>query len=61
MNTINNSLYSQMQNMAVEAIGNKNNAVPSVNKSSTSFGDLLTSALGSVADLYKDARKNNRF
>ena len=50
-----------MQNMAVEAIGNKNNAVPSVNKSSNSFGDLLTSALGSVTDLYKDARKNNRF
>ena len=57
MNTINNSLYSQMQNMAVEAIGNKNNVVPSVNQSSNSFGDLLTNALESVTDLHKDAGK----
>ncbi len=57
MNTINNSLYSQMQNMAVEAIGNKNNVVPSVNQSSNSFGDLLANALESVTDLHKDASK----
>mgnify|MGYP000007590229 FL=1 len=57
MNTINNSLYSQMQNMAVEAIGNKNNVVPSVNQSSNSFGDLLANALESVTDLHKDAGK----
>ena len=57
MNSINNSLYTQMQNMAVENIGNQKNLVPNVNQSNNSFGDLLTNALNTVNDLHKDGGK----
>jgi len=65
-----NSLYSQMQNMSLQAMGNKpasldadamginglgNNGVGKVNDSSSNFGSMLTDALKSVNDLQKDS------
>ena len=65
-----NSLYSQMQSMSLQAMGNKlptvntdqigvdgmpNNSVGKVNHSTSNFGDMLTSALQSVNELQSDA------
>jgi flagellar hook-basal body complex protein FliE len=65
-----NSLYSQMQSMSLQAMGNKppaidvdaigingvaSNSVGKINESSSNFGDMLTSALNSVNDLQKDS------
>jgi len=65
-----NSLYSQMQSMSLQAMGNKppaidvdaigingvaSNSVGKVNESTSNFGDMLTSALNSVNDLQKDS------
>ena len=58
MTTINNSLFTQMQNMSIEAIGSQKNSINNVNPSGKSFGDLLANALESVTDLQKIAGKN---
>ena len=63
-----NSLYSQMQNMSLQAMGNKlpsvnadavngiaGNSVGKINDSTSNFGDMLTDALKSVNDLQKDS------
>jgi flagellar hook-basal body complex protein FliE len=65
-----NSLYSQMQNMSLQAMGNKppsfdadamgvnglgNNSIGKINSSSSDFGSMLTDALKSVNDLQQDA------
>jgi flagellar hook-basal body complex protein FliE len=63
-----NSLYAQMQNMSMQAMGNKLPSVNSdaisgvgqgnvgqVNQSGSNFGDMLTSALKSVNELQSDA------
>jgi len=65
-----NSLYSQMQSMSLQAMGNKppaidvdaigingtaSNSVGKINESTSNFGDMLTSALNSVNDLQKDS------
>ncbi|MGJ8692231.1 MAG: flagellar hook-basal body complex protein FliE [Thalassotalea sp.] len=60
-----NSLYAQMQGMALQAnnmmpsravgdISNDNLSIKPVNTSSNDFGDLLKDALGAVNDLQKD-------
>ena len=63
-----NSLYSQMQNMSLQAMGNKlpsadamgvngidGNSVGKINDSSSSFGSMLTDALQSVNELQKES------
>jgi flagellar hook-basal body complex protein FliE len=56
-----NSLFAQMQNMSLEAMNNNTSAIssdssiPSVNKSSSNFGDLLKDAVNSVNDIQKQA------
>jgi flagellar hook-basal body complex protein FliE len=65
-----NSLYSQMQSMSLQAMGNKpptvdadgigingiaSNSVGKINNSSSDFGSMLTDALKSVNDLQKDS------
>lgn len=57
MSIVNNSLYSQMQSLSVEAIGKPKNIAEIDNKSTNAFGDLLTNAMESVTDLHKDAGK----
>lgn len=57
MTIVNNSLYSQMQSLSVEAIGKQQNIGEVDNKSTNAFGDLLTNAMESVTDLHKDAGK----
>jgi len=62
-----NSLFAQMQNMSLQAAGNKlpavggdlssmssTNPVGQVNKSSNDFGNLLTDALKTVNELQQD-------
>lgn len=62
-----NSLFAQMQNMSLQATGNKMptvggdipgmsgvNPVSNVNPSTNNFGDLLTDALNTVNDLQKE-------
>ena len=70
-----NSLYSQMQSMSLQAMGNKppaidvdaigingtaSNSVGKINESTSNFGDMLTSALNSVNDLQKDSGAKKR-
>lgn len=63
-----NSLYTQMQNMSLQAMGNKlpsvnteamgnigQNKVGQINKSGSNFGEMLTSALNNVNDLQSEA------
>ncbi|PCH97344.1 MAG: flagellar hook-basal body complex protein FliE [Gammaproteobacteria bacterium] len=63
-----NSLFAQMQNMTLQATGNKLpavggdmpgmsgvNSVGKINPSSDNFGNLLTQALQTVTELGKDA------
>lgn len=65
-----NSLYSQMQSMSLQAMGNKppaidvdaigingtaSNSVGKINESTSNFGDMLTDALKSVNDLQKES------
>jgi len=56
-----NSLFAQMQSMSLEAMNHKTQAIPSddvipsVNKSSSNFGDLLKDAVNSVNDLQQTA------
>jgi len=63
-----NSLFAQMQNMSMQAMGNKlpsvnadatseisQNSVGKVNQSGSNFGDMLTSALKNVNELQADA------
>lgn len=57
MTTINNSLLTQMQSMSLETIAKPQANSEIVNKSTNSFGDLLTNALNNVNDLHKDAGK----
>jgi len=54
-----NSLYAQMQNMQLEATGNRfpvagNEAIGKVNPSSNNFGELLTSALNNVNEIHQE-------
>lgn len=58
MTTINNSLFTQMQNMSIEAIGSQKNSINNISPSGQSFGDLLANALESVTELQKVAGKN---
>lgn len=70
-----NSLYSQMQNMSLQAMGSKlptvntdavgidglpNNSVGKVNHSTSNFGDMLTGALKSVNELQQDTGDKKR-
>jgi flagellar hook-basal body complex protein FliE len=63
-----NSLFAQMQNMSLQATGNKLpavggdiegmpgvNSAGKINPSSNNFGDLLTDALKTVNDLQQEA------
>jgi len=65
-----NSLYSQMQNMSLQAMGNKlpsvgadsigvdgipANSVGKINQSTNNFGDMLSSALNNVNELQKES------
>tara|TARA_R110002167_G_scaffold328713_1_gene535153 strand:+ start:11156 stop:11518 length:363 start_codon:yes stop_codon:yes gene_type:complete len=63
-----NSLFAQMQNMSLQATGNKLpavggdmqgtsgvNPVGNINPSSNNFGDLLTDALKTVNELQQEA------
>ena len=63
-----NSLFAQMQNMSLQATGNKLpavggdlpgmsgvNSAGKINTSSNDFGNLLTDALKTVNDVQKDA------
>jgi len=68
-----NSLYSQMQNMSLQAMGNKppaidadvingtaSNSVGKINQSTSNFGDMLTSALKGVNELQTEAGDKKR-
>ncbi|AAZ25645.1 MULTISPECIES: flagellar hook-basal body complex protein FliE [Colwellia] len=68
-----NSLYSQMQNMSLQAMGNKppaidvdvingtaSNSVGKINESTSNFGDMLTDALKSVNDLQTESGEKKR-
>ncbi len=68
MDITSNSLYAQMQNMSMQAMGNKPaaidintdaglgvNATNKVNQSSSNFGNMLTDALKTVNELQQDA------
>lgn len=70
-----NSLYSQMQNMSLQAMGNKlptvntdglgvngisSNSVGKINDSSSSFGNMLTEALQSVNELQTESGEKKR-
>lgn len=56
-----NSLFAQMQNMSLDAMNNNtpaissDNAIQSVNKSGSNFGDLLKDAVNSVNDIQQKA------
>lgn len=54
-----NSLYAQMQNMQLEAMGNRmsnveNNITP-VNQSTSDFGNMLKDAVNTVNNIQQDA------
>lgn len=70
-----NSLYSQMQNMSLQAMGNKppaidvdtigingtsSNSVSKINESSSNFGDMLTNALKGVNELQQESGDKKR-
>ncbi|KGJ97020.1 flagellar hook-basal body complex protein FliE [Colwellia psychrerythraea] len=70
-----NSLYSQMQNMSLQAMGNKlppvgtdamgvnglaDNGIGKVNDSTSNFGSMLTDALKSVNELQKESGDKKR-
>ncbi len=70
-----NSLYSQMQNMSLQAMGNKPPSVDTdslgvnglgdlgvnkVNKSTSNFGSLLSDALQGVNELQKESGDKKR-
>lgn len=62
MNIQGNSLYAQMQNMSLQAMGNRTPSVEDgvkplaqVNASSNDFGNLLKDAINTVNDLQQDA------
>lgn len=70
-----NSLYSQMQNMSLQAMGNKppsintesmgvnglgNEGVTKVSNSSSDFGNMLTNALQGVNELQQEAGEKKR-
>jgi len=70
-----NSLYSQMQNMSLQAMGNKlpsvggdamgingipANSVGKINESTSNFGDMLSSALKGVNELQTEAGDKKR-
>lgn len=70
-----NSLYSQMQNMSLQAMGNKlppvggdamgvngisGNSVGKVNDSTSNFGSMLTDALKSVNEIQKESGDKKR-
>ncbi|MBU2869955.1 flagellar hook-basal body complex protein FliE [Colwellia sp. E2M01] len=65
-----NSLYSQMQSMSLQAMGNKlptvgadamdvngipTNSVGKINESSSNFGDMLSKALNNVNELQAES------
>ena len=50
-----NSLFAQMQSMAVEATGNRQAEIRQVNKSSEDFGNMFKQALDTVNGIQKDA------
>jgi flagellar hook-basal body complex protein FliE len=56
-----NSLYAQMQNMSMEAMGNRlpigenGMATPAVSKAGSDFGSMLKDAVNTVNDIQKDA------
>jgi flagellar hook-basal body complex protein FliE len=75
MDIKNNSLYSQMQSMSLQAMGNKPTAVNvddfgidsasqnnplRVNESSSNFGNMLSQALNNVNDLQQAAGEKKR-
>lgn len=70
-----NSLYSQMQSMSLQAMGNKppsvdadamgvnglgGNSVGKINDSGSNFGNMLTDALQSVNELQKESGAKKR-
>ena len=70
-----NSLYSQMQSMSLQAMGNKppvidvdaigingtaSNSVGKINESTSNFGDMLTSALKGVNELQQESGNKKR-
>lgn len=70
-----NSLYSQMQNMSLQAMGNKppaigsdamgvnglaGNGIGKVNESTSNFGSMLTDALKSVNELQQESGEKKR-
>ncbi len=57
MTIVENSLYTQMQSMSLEAVNKPQNNIDAVNKSTNKFGDLLVDALNTVNDLHKVAGK----
>ena len=70
-----NSLFSQMQNMSLQAMGNKppaidvdsvgingtaSNSVGKINESTSNFGDMLTDALQSVTAFQPESGEKKR-
>ena len=70
-----NSLFSQMQSMSLQAMGNKppaidinaggingteGNSVGKINESTSNFGDMLSDALKSVNDLQTESGDKKR-
>ncbi|HCM48545.1 MAG TPA: flagellar hook-basal body complex protein FliE [Colwellia sp.] len=70
-----NSLYSQMQSMSLQAMGNKppaidvdaigingtaSNSVGKINESTSNFGDMLTNALKGVNELQQESGDKKR-
>ncbi len=68
-----NSLYSQMQSMSLQAMGNKpptmdiaaingtaSNSIGKINESTSNFGDMLTSALKGVNELQQESGEKKR-
>lgn len=56
MDSINNSLFTQMQSMSLEAV-KPNNNLQRVNSGSDSFSNIFTEALNTVNKLHQDAGK----
>lgn len=59
-----NSLYAQMQNMSLEAMGNRQpsieGGVAPINKSTNDFGSLLKDAVNNVNEIQQTAGEQKR-
>jgi len=58
MDPINNSLFTQMQSMSVEAINTKTKT--SINPTGSDFSNILTKALDAVNELHQDGGKKTK-